>query len=195
MTTAEKTKMTTTVNKSVDVHVPVSRAYNQWTQFESFPKFMHGVKEITQTDATHNHWIISIAGVKREFDTEITEQKPDQLISWASVDGKMHAGTVTFEILDAENTRIHVDLAWKPENLADIAGKILQLDDIQVTQDLKNFKELIEGQKDEETIQAAEGEGWRAEVIPNSETPEMIHQEDKSAGLFAEANNSFQKNQ
>jgi len=155
MTTAEKTKPA--VDKTIDVAVPVTVAYNQWTQFEQFPQFMKSVKQITQTDNTHLHWVVSIAGVKREFDAEILEQQPDERIAWQSTDGKVHSGVVTFHPIDAENTRINVEMDWKPDNIADMAGKILQLDDISVQQDLKNFKELIESQ-------GFEDGAWRGEV-------------------------------
>src|SRR6185295_8850304 len=62
------------VTKSVDVEAPISAVYNQWTQFESFPEFMSGVERITQADDTHTHWVTDVGGVKREFDTRITEQ-------------------------------------------------------------------------------------------------------------------------
>jgi uncharacterized membrane protein len=158
MTTTETTdKKTNTVDKSIDVNVPISTAYNQWTQFESFPRFMNGVEEITQTDDTHNHWRVSIAGVKREFDAVITDQHPDEKVAWKSVDGTTHAGQVTFHRIDDNTTRVTVELEWKPEGLAEKAGAALQLDDVQVQQDLKNFKELIEDRGTEEGA-------WRGDV-------------------------------
>ncbi|GAA3708759.1 SRPBCC family protein [Zhihengliuella alba] len=85
-----------TVNESIEVAVPVRTAYNEWTQFESFPNFMGAVESVTQIDDTTNHWVASIGGVEREFDTRITDQVPDQVIAWESVDGKSHSGRVTF---------------------------------------------------------------------------------------------------
>jgi uncharacterized membrane protein len=84
------------VTESIDVGVPVSTAYNQWTQFESFPRFMNGVESVVQSGPTHSRWRTRIGGVERVFDTEITEQHPDERVAWASVDGKQHAGVVTF---------------------------------------------------------------------------------------------------
>ena len=92
------------VQQSVDVDVPVSTAYNQWTQFESFPEFMDGVESITQESATSTHWVVKVGGVKREFDTEITEQTADQVIAWRSTGGDTggHSGRVTFEPLGTD---------------------------------------------------------------------------------------------
>jgi len=134
-----------TVVESVEVHVPVSTAYNQWTQFETFPEFMGGVESITQTDDRHTHWVTKIGGVRREFDAEITEQHPDERIAWRSIAGDTtHAGLVTFEPLDAENTRVTVQLDWQPEGLTEKAGSALGLDDRQVKADTRKFKEFIE---------------------------------------------------
>ncbi|MGF9663583.1 SRPBCC family protein [Arthrobacter crystallopoietes] len=99
-----------TVEETIDVAVPVSTAYNQWTQFESFPNFMSGVESVAQLTDTANHWITKIGGVEREFDAEIVEQVPDQRIAWRSIDGKSHAGTVTFERLAEGSTRVKSDL-------------------------------------------------------------------------------------
>jgi uncharacterized membrane protein len=146
-----------TVEKSIDVNVPITVAYNQWTQFEQFPRFMGGVEKITQVDATHLHWEVSVAGVDREFDAEITEQHPDERIAWRSTDGEAHAGVVTFHRIDENTTRVAVQMDWKPKDLIEKAGALLQVDDIQVGKDLKKFKELIEGQ-------GVEDGAWRGSV-------------------------------
>ena len=85
-----------TMTAEIDVDAPIQAVYNQWTQFESFPHFLHAVKEVTQIDDARTHWVVSVGGVRREFDAEITEQVPDELIAWASVDGKSHSGSVRF---------------------------------------------------------------------------------------------------
>ncbi|MCP2030056.1 putative membrane protein [Okibacterium sp. HSC-33S16] len=133
-----------TVNSDIDVNVPVSTAYNQWTQFETFPQFLSGVDEVTQTSDTHTHWKVSIAGVKREFDAEISEQIPDTRIAWTSTGGEDHAGVVSFHRLSDDETRISLRLDWAPEGVVEKAGALLQVDDIQIGRDLKKFKELIE---------------------------------------------------
>ena len=133
-----------TVKSDIDVNVPISVAYNQWTQFESFPQFMGGIDSITQVDDTHTHWNVSIAGIKREFDAEITEQKPDERVAWKSIGGETHAGVVTFHRIADDQTRVSVQLDWKPEGIVEKVGALLQVDDIQIDRDLHRFKELIE---------------------------------------------------
>jgi uncharacterized membrane protein len=133
-----------TVSEDIDVQVPISVAYNQWTQFESFPQFLSGVDEVRQLDDRHLHWKVSIAGVKREFDAEITEQVPDDRIAWNSTGGEDHAGVVTFHRLSADSTRISVRMDWEPQGVVEAIGALLQVDDIQIGKDLRKFKELIE---------------------------------------------------
>jgi uncharacterized membrane protein len=147
----------TSVTKSIDVHVPVRTAYNQWTQFESFPQFMGGVDSISQQDETHTHWKTSIGGVKREFDTEITEQHPDERVAWKSTDGTTHAGVVTFHRLSDDDTRVTVQLDWQPEGLVEKAGAAVGIDDHQVKADLNRFKEFIESH-------GSETGAWRGNV-------------------------------
>lgn len=145
------------VTKSIDVSVPISTAYNQWTQFESFPHFMGGVESITQTDDLHSHWVTKIGGVTREFDTEITEQHPDERVAWKSTDGTTHAGVVTFHRLDEGLTKVTVQLDWEPEGLIEKAGALVGVDDHQVSADLDRFKTYIEGQ-------GYEDGAWRGNV-------------------------------
>jgi uncharacterized membrane protein len=147
----------TTVEKTIEVDVPITVAYNQWTQFEKFPTFMSGVDSIVQEDETHLHWNVSIAGIAREFDAEITEQHPDERIAWKSTDGESHAGVVSFFRLTDSSTRIVLQLDWKPSGLIEAVGSVLQVDDIQVGHDLKKFKELIEAQ-------VVEDGAWRGDV-------------------------------
>ncbi|MGN6608931.1 MAG: SRPBCC family protein [Jatrophihabitans sp.] len=149
------------VTESIDVEVPVSTAYNQWTQFESFPKFMGGVDSITQTDDRHNHWKTTVGGVTREFDTEVTEQHPDERVAWKSTDGTTHAGVVTFHRLDERKSRVTVQIDWQPEGLVEKAGAAVGVDDHQVKADLKRFKEFIESR-------GAEEGAWRGDVEAGS---------------------------
>ncbi|MFJ4171451.1 SRPBCC family protein [Paenarthrobacter sp. NPDC089714] len=135
-----------TVNKSVEVDVPVSVAYNQWTQFESFPEFMNGVEAVQQIDETALHFSTNIGGVKRDYNAQIIEQVPDSVVSWASVDGPRNAGSVTFEPLDAARTRVNVAIDWEPEGLAEKAGSALGADSLRVGADLDKFKKFIEAQ-------------------------------------------------
>lgn len=146
-----------TIEKSVDVNVPVTTAYNQWTQFESFPEFMGGVDEVTQVTDTLTHWKTSIAGVDREFDAEITEQHPDERVAWRSIDGKTHGGVVTFHRLDDTTTRVMVQIDWETESLTEKVGSAVNIDDMQVKRDLDRFKEFIESR-------GTETGSWRGDV-------------------------------
>ena len=152
----------TTVNADIDVDVPVSTAYNQWTQFESFPQFLSGVDEVVQIDDTNTHWKVSVAGVKREFDAEITEQIPDTRIAWMSTGGEAHAGVVTFHRLSSDETRVSVRLDWEPEGVIEHVGAALQIDDMQIGRDLRKFKELIESN-------GFETGAWRGSVDRDSD--------------------------
>jgi uncharacterized membrane protein len=140
-----------TVTESVDVEVDVTTAYNQWTQFESFPRFMEGVDEIRQVDDTHTHWSVSVAGVTREFDATITEQKPDERVAWKSDSGPNHAGVITFHRLDDTHTRVTAQLDIDPEGFVETAADKLGILDRRVKGDMARFKEFIESRGGEET--------------------------------------------
>lgn len=150
------------VQKSIDVEVPVRTAYNQWTQFESFPQFMGGVESITQVDDTRSHWVTSIAGVEREFDTEVTEQHPDERVAWRSTGGDaQHAGVVTFHRLEEAKTRVMVQIDWEASGVIERVGAAVNVDDRQVTTDLERFKEFIESRGNETGA-------WRGDVEAGS---------------------------
>jgi uncharacterized membrane protein len=154
----EKGDTVSTVTESVDVNVPVRAAYNQWTQFETFPEFMDGVREIRQLDATHTHWKTEIGGVKREFDAVITEQLPDERVAWKSTEGEKQAGVVTFHRLDEASTRVTVEMDYDPQGIVENAGDKLGVVDRRVKGDLKRFKEFIESRS------GIESGAWRGEV-------------------------------
>jgi len=145
------------INESIEVNVPVSTAYNQWTQFEDFPEFMEGVQSVAQTDDTHLHWVAEVAGKRHEWDAEITEQVPDRRIAWQSVDRKGISGIVRFEPLGSDRTRIDVDMSWEAEGLVESLGSAVGIDSRRVQADLERFKELIESQ-------GVESGAWRGEV-------------------------------
>jgi uncharacterized membrane protein len=147
-----------TVEQSIDVDVPVSSAYNQWTQFETFPEFMEGVERIDQVSPTLTHWVTEIAGQKREFDAEITEQHPDQRVAWKSTDGTSNAGVVTFHRLDEARTRIMVQMDYQPDGLVEQAGDKLGFVERRVRGDLERFKTFIESRGGDETG------AWRGDV-------------------------------
>jgi uncharacterized membrane protein len=146
-----------TITESVDVAVPVTTAYNQWTQFESFPSFMEGVEQIHQVDSTHTHWVTKIGGVTREFDATITEQHPDERVAWKSDDGPNHAGVVTFHRLDDNTTRVTAQMDIDPNGFVEQAADKLGVLNLRVKGDMKRFKEFIE-QRGSETG------AWRGDV-------------------------------
>ncbi len=146
-----------TITESVDVQVPISRAYNQWTQFETFPSFMEGVEEIRQLDDTHTHWVTKIGGVTREFNATITEQHPDERVAWKADDGPTHAGVITFHRLDDSTTRVTAQMDIDPDGFVEKVADKLGILNSRVKGDLQRFKEFIE-QHGQET-----GE-WRGDV-------------------------------
>jgi uncharacterized membrane protein len=145
------------VEKVVEVNCPIRTVYNQWTQFEEFPRFMAGVKEVRQLDDTHVHWHAEIWGKDKEWDAEITEQEPDKRISWKSISGAPNAGTVRFEPLGADRTRVRLVMAYEPEGAVENTGDALGIFSRRVESTVKDFKEYIE-------LRGTESGGWRGEV-------------------------------
>ena len=145
------------VTDSIDVKVPVSTAYNQWTQFESFPQFMEGVESVTQVDDTHLHWKAEVGGKDKEWDAEITEQRPDERVAWRATSGAENAGVVTFHRIDDETTRVTLQMDVEPEGLVENVGTGLGFLDRRVKGDLERFKEFIESR-------GGETGAWRGEV-------------------------------
>ena len=135
-----------TIQKSIDVRVPVATAYGQWTQFEEFPRFMEGVQEVRQIDDSHVHWIAEIGGERREWDAEIVEQEPDTVIAWRSTAGVPNTGRVTFEPID-QGTRVSVEMEYDPQGMKERMGSMIGADEEQVEEDLERFRELIEGRE------------------------------------------------
>ena len=146
-----------TIDESIEVAVPVSTAYNQWTQFEEFPLFMEGVDDVQQRDDTRLHWVATIGGHTAEWDAKILEQHPDKQISWISEDGKKTRGTVSFESLGESKTLIRLSMSYQAEGALEQLGSAAGLDAKRVSGDLKRFKELIESR-------GTESGEWRGEV-------------------------------
>jgi uncharacterized membrane protein len=140
------------VQDSIEVQVPVQQAYDQWTQFEDFPKFMDGIQSVLQLDETHVQWVAEIGGATRQWTTEVTEQKPDEKIAWKTIDGEVkNDGVVTFEQVGANQTRVNVEMDVEGEStMENVAGELLGVVKEQVHGDLERFKELIE-KRDEAT--------------------------------------------
>jgi uncharacterized membrane protein len=146
------------VKESIELNVPVSTAYNQWTQFEDFPKFMDNVESVTQLDDTHLRWIAEIGGRREEWKAEITQQEPDRVIAWRALEGKENSGRVEFEPLEGNRTQVEVTLTWEPEGLVEAAADKIGVSDRAIKVDLENFKQLIEGR-------GVETGAWRGEVV------------------------------
>ena len=147
----------TAVEKSIEVNVPLQTVYNQWTQFEEFPRFMDGVKEVQQLDDERLHWIAQIGGKQEEWDARITEQKPDERVAWRSEGGATNAGAVTFHRLSDDQTRVMLQLEYEPQGVVESTGDVLGFVTRRVEGDLERFKEFIE-ERGRET-----GE-WRGQI-------------------------------
>jgi uncharacterized membrane protein len=148
---------TQTIEQSIEVNVPIRQAYNQWTQFEEFPRFMEGIESVEQRDDRHLHWVANFGGETHEWDAEVTEQKREERVAWRNVDGKDNAGVVTFHKIDDDTTRVMVQMDWAPEGIKEKVGAALGADDRRVKGDLERFKEFIESR-------GSETGAWRGEV-------------------------------
>ena len=145
------------IEKSIEVRVPVHTAYNQWTQFEEFPRFMEGVQEVRQLDDTHLHWRASVGGKETEWDAVITEQIPDERIAWTNTSGARNAGVITFHKLDPQTTKLMLQVDYDPEGAVENIGSALGMVGRRIEGDLERFKEYIESR-------GAETGAWRGEV-------------------------------
>src|SRR3712207_69323 len=138
--------MSTRVEKTVLVNVPVSTAYNQWTQFEDFPQFMNGIKKVTQLGDDRLEWVAELAGVRRQWEARILEQVPDRKVAWAATEGATNAGEVSFEDSGGGQTRVHLTLEYEPEGLIEKIGDKLNVVENQAEGDLERFKAFIESE-------------------------------------------------
>ncbi|MEV4611529.1 SRPBCC family protein [Kitasatospora sp. NPDC049258] len=168
------------VNESIEVDVPLRSAYDRWTQFEEFPRFMAGVEEVRRTGDRNFHWTAKVAGTRREFDTEIVDQVPDRRISWRTVGGDVRQlGVVTFQRLDDARTRVGLAVDFEPHGLAEKVGDLLGLPDRQVKGDLKRFKAYIEEH-------GREGEGRSARAARPAAPGDAPVREQPGARMTAE---------
>ncbi len=152
--------MTTKVEKSILVNVPVSTAYNQWTQFEDFPQFMSGITSVTHLSDDKLQWVAQIAGVKRQWEAKILQQVPDEKVAWAATSGATNAGEVRFEDVGGGQTSVQLSLEYEPEGLVEKVGDKLNVVDNQAEGDLERFKAFIESEG------YATG-AWRGSVNPD----------------------------
>jgi uncharacterized membrane protein len=145
------------IEKSIEINLPVHTVYNQWTQFEDFPRFMEGVKEVHQIDDKRLHWHAEIAGKDEEWDAEIVEQVPDQRIAWRSLGGAKNAGLVSFRQIDANRTNVTLRLDYDPDGVVENVGSALGVVSARVQGDLERFKNFIESR-------GRESGAWRGEI-------------------------------
>jgi uncharacterized membrane protein len=146
-----------TIEESVEVEVPVRTAYDQWTQFEEFPKFMEGVEQVRQLTDTRVHWVAEVAGQRREWDADIVEQIPDERIAWCSTEGAKNSGVVTFHRLGNNKSKVMLQMEFEPEGAMEQVGDKLGMIKAKTKSDLKRFKEFIESR-------GRESGAWRGEV-------------------------------
>jgi uncharacterized membrane protein len=147
----------TTVQKSIEVNVPVQTAYNQWTQFEEFPQFMDGIKEVQQVDDGRLRWVAEVGGERKEWFARITRQVPDQVVAWESESGAPNSGLVSFHADGDDKTEIEVHIDYEPADIKEEAGSALGIASRRVEGDLKRFKEFIESR-------GKESGAWRGEI-------------------------------
>jgi uncharacterized membrane protein len=149
--------MDSSIIEAIEVNVPVSTAYNQWTQFEDFPQFMASVKEIRQLDDKHLHWKANVAGEEKEWDVEITEQTPDERIAWRSTSGVPHAGVVTFHKIADNVTRVVLQMDYQPEGPLEKIGDALGVVRMEARSNLQKFKDMLESR-------GKESGAWRGSI-------------------------------
>lgn len=145
------------IEKTIDVRVPIRTAYDQWTQFESFPQFMEGVEEVRQVDDKRLEWRAKVAGKTEKWTADITEQMPDHVIAWQSKKGAENSGRVKFTPIDATTTKVTVEMGYDPKGVVEKAGDVMGFMDRRVEGDLKRFKTFIEER-------GAETGAWRGEI-------------------------------
>jgi uncharacterized membrane protein len=146
-----------TIEKSIEANAPLRAVYNQWTQFEEFPRFMEGVEEVRQLDDKRLHWRAKVGGKIKEWDAEITEQRPDERIAWTSRGGAWNAGVVTFHRIDDSRTKVMLQVDYDPEGVVETVGDALGVVSSRIEGDLKRFKEFIEKR-------GRETGAWRGEI-------------------------------
>ncbi len=145
------------VEKCIEVDAPLSMVYNQWTQFEEFPKFMQGVEWVKQIDDKRLRWRAEIAGKVVEWDAEIFEQMPDRRVAWRSTSGPLNSGMVNFEALGPNRTKVALKINYRPEGAVEKIGSALGVVSQRVEWDLERFKEFIEDR-------GAETGAWRGQI-------------------------------
>jgi len=152
-----------TIERSIDIEAPVRVVYNQWTQFEEFPRFMEGVQEVRQLDDRHLHWRAVVGGTEKVWDAEITEQIPDERVAWRARAGAANAGVVTFHRITDGRTRIMLQLEYDPQGVVETVGDAVGVVSHRVENDLLRFKDFVE-------MRGRETGAWRGEIRQDRKT-------------------------
>jgi polyketide cyclase/dehydrase/lipid transport protein/DUF2934 family protein len=189
-----------TTSHSIEVSAPVRVVYNQWIQFEEFPRFMEGVEEIRRESATRLFWRTRIGGIEKSWEAEVTSQVPDERIAWQSIDGTSNAGIVTFEKLDPDRTKINVVIDYEPEGILEKTGDLLGIPSSRVEGDLTRFRDFVEQRQQQpglstpkQVLEPEDPSGWQndfpisameAGSIESQGAP-VETQKPKSAGVAA----------
>jgi hypothetical protein len=174
---------------SIDVNAPLKAVYNQWTQFEEFPHFMEGVIEVRQQGPKSLFWKVNVGGKEKQWEAEILEQIPDTRIVWESVDGTQNKGTINFESLDLEQTRITLTLDYEPEGLLEKAADVLGIPSGMVEGDLKRFRDFIQDR-------GKETGSWRGRIQEGEsvQTPSAVNRPTEAELLdVTNGDRSFEK--
>src|SRR5438874_217637 len=166
------------VDKKIEVEAPLETVYNQWTQFEDFPQFMEGIREVQQLSDERLHWVADVGGARKEWYARITRQVPDEVLAWESEGGAMNSGTIIFKPIDQGHTELEVHMDYEPEEVKEQAGGVLGIVSRRVEGDLERFKEFIEER-------GAETGAWRGEIIHGADADEQSQLHRKGAGLSA----------
>jgi uncharacterized membrane protein len=133
-----------TVRESIDCAVPVSIAYERLCHFENYPQFMSGVKEVTQLSDTVAHFVMDLGGRQREFDAQITDQRPGELLAWTAVDGPRLTEKVTFQQLADNKCRIIAELDIDAQQLMPSDAHAQETLDRRLKADLSGLKQYVE---------------------------------------------------
>jgi uncharacterized membrane protein len=165
-----------TIEKCIEVDAPITKVYNQWTQFEEFPRFMEGVERVDQLDDSHLHWVAEVGGKKKEWDAEITQQIPDQRIAWRSTGGATNAGVVNFRPKDHDHTVVSLRLSYEPEGMMENIGDAMGVLSRRVEGDLQRFKEFIQRRQ-------TETGAWRGQIRSGQNPPETDYDSSGKSGL------------
>jgi uncharacterized membrane protein len=163
------------VEKSIEVEAPLNKVYNQWTQFEDFPKFMQGIEQVQQLDDKRLHWIAEIGGKRKEWEAEIFEQVPDQKIAWRSTSGAPNAGIVSFQPIAANRTQVTVRMEYAPEGTIENIGSAMGAVGTRIEGDLKRFRDFIQSRIQETGAWRGEIHGARVESTGSGTSPASSH--------------------